>query len=64
MVASREPVAVANAVAGFVELLLVALIAFGLDLTAEQVAAVTAVIIGAGQVAATLYARPKVTPEV
>lgn len=57
-----EPVAIANSVAALVELILIAAIAFGLDLTTEQVVAITAVIVGVGQTVATIFGRSRVTP--
>lgn len=57
MTLNTEPVAIANSVAAFVETILVALIAFGFELSGEQVAGITAVIIAGGQTAATIFAR-------
>lgn len=59
---NREPVAIANAVAALVETVLILAIAFGLDLTPEQMAGTLAVIIAVGQTAATLVGRSKVSP--
>lgn len=56
----KEAVAIANSIAAAVEAILVVVIAFGVELTGEQVAGITAAIIAVGQTVATFVARRNV----
>ena len=58
----EEPVAVFNAIAGVIEAGLVLAIAFGLDVSPEQLAAITTVIVSVGQTMATILGRARVSP--
>lgn len=58
----NEPVAVVNTIAAFVEAAIVLVIAFGVAVTPEQMAAIIGVVIALGAVIATLTARAKVSP--
>ena len=61
-IVKREPVAVANSAAAVVSALLICLIAFGVELTDEQIAGVVGVIIALGALGATVFGRARVTP--
>lgn len=58
----REPIRVANAGAALLELILIALVAFHVPITTDQLAALTGLIIGIGQFAATAIGRSQVAP--
>ena len=57
---NKEAVAIVNSIAAAVEAVLIGVIAFGVELTGEQVAAVSAGIIAVGQAVATVLARGRV----
>lgn len=58
----REPVAVITAVTTLIEAAIALAVGFGLDLKPEQVALLMAVIVAAGNLVNTLWARAHVTP--
>lgn len=58
----NEPVAVANSIAAVIESAIVLGIAFGVDVTPEQIASITAFVIVLGQSVATIVGRSKVSP--
>lgn len=58
----REPVAIVNAIIAVIEALIALLVAFGLDLTAEQVGAIMAFVAAVGGLIGILIVRPRVTP--
>ena len=58
----NEPVAVANSTAAFIEAGIIVGIAFGVDVTPEQIAAISGFVIVGGQTLATLVGRSKVSP--
>lgn len=57
-----EPVASANAIAMALEAIIVAAIAFGVDISADQKTALTAMVIALGQTIATIIGRSQVSP--
>ena len=63
---TREPVAIIGAMVALIEAVIGLLIAFGVDMTAEQSQAIIAVAIAAGPVIGLLlnllFVRPRVTP--
>ena len=63
---TREPVAIIGAIVALIEAVIGLLIAFGVDMTAEQSQAIIAVAITAGPVIGlvlnVLFVRPRVTP--
>jgi len=62
MALERDPVVVAGAIAALIESVLVLAITFGLEVSAEQLGAITVVIIGFGSTVASLVGRKRVTP--
>lgn len=58
----REPVAIVNAIIAVIEAAIALLVAFGLDLTKEQVGAIMAFVAAVGGFMGTLIVRPRVTP--
>ncbi len=60
--ASREPAAVIGLVGTAVASVLALIVAFGVDLTAEQQAAILGVVAGVGPVIVGLLIRPRVSP--
>jgi len=59
---TSEPVAIVNAIATAVRVGLVALVAFGLDFTPEQIAASVAAVEGLAWAVATIVTRGRVRP--
>jgi hypothetical protein len=59
---TREPVAVINSLVTLVEAGISFGVGFGLKLSAEQVAAIMAVVVALGNLVKTVWARGQVTP--
>jgi hypothetical protein len=57
-----EPVAVVNATITIIEAAIALAVGFGLDLTAEHVGLVMAVVVALGNLIKTIWARGHVTP--
>lgn len=58
----REPIAIINAVTAFIETVILLFVAFGLELTQDQIGAIMAAVIAAGTVVSTVMGRSRVTP--
>ncbi|MCI0560384.1 MAG: hypothetical protein MN733_18010 [Nitrososphaera sp.] len=58
----REPIAIINAVTALIEATILAVVAFGFDLSTEQVAAIMAVVLAGGTVVQTIMGRNRVSP--
>jgi len=60
----REPVAIINSVTAAIQAVIVAFVAFGLDLSSDQIGAIMGAVIAVGAVVQTIMARNRVySPE-
>lgn len=57
---TREPVAIINSITAAIEAILVAVVAFGLDLSGEQIGAIMGAVIAVGAVVQTTLAHSRV----
>ncbi|MCP5059108.1 MAG: hypothetical protein GY937_20580 [bacterium] len=57
-----EPVALINSGIGVIEAAVALAVGFGLELSAEQVGLVMALVVGIGNLAKTIWSRSQVTP--
>lgn len=59
---TREPVVLINSITACIEAIILLCVAFGLNWTPEQIAALMTVVVALGTVAKTILVRSRVTP--